>query len=147
MSFNKYRYYRKAIMTEMLINLPEVVSSKKFSNFTRLLAANLMKNPYLTLGRFFQSLSAEDLDHLLDLAEHEGDGDKAEEIVLITLLLAQAEGTLIYNENTMLDYVSMFKMMVAGCSLHRQGMLKCNFENMSFGTDASELVVFEPVKE
>lgn len=134
-------------MSEMLINLPEVVSSKKFSNFTRLLAANLIKNSYLTLGHFFKGLSDESLDHLLDLAEHEGDGDKAEEIVLITLILAQAEGTLIKNENTMLDYVSMFKMMVAGCSLHRQGILKCNFENMSFGADASELIIFEPVKE
>jgi hypothetical protein len=132
---------------EMLINLPEVVAAKRFSSFTRLLAANLMKNPYLTLGSFFKSLSAEDLDHLLDLAEHEGEGDKAEEIVLITLLLAQAEGTLVSNESRILEYCSMFKMMIAGCSLHRQGMLKCNFDNMSFGEDASELTVFEPIKE
>jgi len=38
-------------------------------------------------------------------------------------------------------------MMIAGTVLARKGMIKVNYENLSFNDDMGDKVVFEPIEE
>jgi len=147
--FNKEKFSNDEILKCYQIQLSEVVACKRFTASTRLLAANLMENPYHTVGNFFKKLSDEQLSHLSYLSEISDSEDQSEsaqvdELVILTLMLLQAEGTLISTEDEFMDAVGMFKMMIAGTSLNRKGLIRVNYENMSFNTDAQDKIVFEP---
>jgi len=125
------------------VQLPDVLAKKQFSNHTRLLAANLMNNPYMSVGNYLTNLSKADLDYMSGLTEA-GDSDpETQELMIITLMLLQAEGTIVACEDDVIDHLSTFKMMIAGASLGRKGLIKVNYENISFNTDMEDLVVFE----
>ena len=66
-----------------------------------------------------------------------------EDILLLTMMLASAEGS---NPTTLEDLqnkVSMFTIFIAGTSLYRKGLVKAYFKNMSFNDDSNKLIVFE----
>ena len=128
---------------EFYVQLPDVLAKKQYSASTRLLAANLMDNPYLTVGNYLTKLSQPELDHLCDLSEVPDDDPKLQELIIITLMLLQAEGTAVTSEDEVIDHLVTFKMMIAGASIGRKGYIKVNYENLSFNDDAGDLVVFE----
>jgi len=61
--------------------------------------------------------------------------------------MLQAEGTACTSEDEFISYISSFKMMIAGTVLARKGMIKVNYENLSFNDDMGDKVVFEPIEE
>lgn len=142
------------------INYQNVVACKEYSSVTRLLASDLMSNPYLTIGDFLQGLTDGDLKVLSDLCDITFDymkegkpygddtgGDKAfAECIMLTMLLSGAEGLdLIPDENVLTQRVGMFSMFVAMESLYRKGMVKLHHKNMSLGEDASDKIVVEKI--
>lgn len=125
------------------VQLPDVLAKKQFSNHTRLLAANLMDNPYMSVGNYLTNLSDVDLDYMSGLTEVVDTDPKLQELIIITLMLLQAEGTIVTCEDDVIDHLSSFKMMIAGAALGRKGLIKVNYENLSFNTDMADLIVFE----
>lgn len=129
------------------IELAKVVKDKKMMSVTRLLAAELMDTPYKTVGQFFQDLSDTDLETILDIVETNGEGERYGELLLITHMLNGAEGfTQFDNLDRITERVNQFAVYTVVTSLHRKGLVKVHFENMSFGEDMKEKVLVEKIE-
>lgn len=121
------------------INLMEVFKSKKWTQATKLLAAKLMDNPYYSIGMFLQTLTNSELEYFQEISEKQN----CDELVLLTLMLLHAEGTEVKDEMDFEQHFSSFKMFLAGTSLDRKGIIKVNYENFSFNSDAGDKIIFE----
>ena len=127
------------------VNYDKLSKDRSFLNVTRLLAIDLMNNPYLSIGAFVQGMSDADLSSFMDLIENQED-IAMENLLLITEMLAQAEGLaseshdqLHHRCNTMIGYITIE-------SLKRKGMVKVYYENMSFGEEFAKKVIVERVE-
>lgn len=128
--------------------LDKVISDKTMLSVTRLLAADLQTNPYLTVGQFLQGLSDGDLETLTEVCEDE-ENRHFPELIIISSLLVQAEGIV---EEAIEDdeFVEQLRHRIGALigflaieSLHRRGMVKVYYENMSFGEDMGGKVIVE----
>ena len=135
----------------MAIRFDKVSEDKSFLPVTRLLAIDIIKNPYLAVGDFMREISDQDIELLLDIADDE-DNCHFEELVLIPEMLAAAEG--IPNEYadekemiaTARARVAIFITYLTIESLARKDLIIIHRENMSFGDDAGDRVVAEKLK-
>jgi hypothetical protein len=135
----------------MAIRFDRVAEDKSFLPVTRLLAIDIIKNPYLVVGDFMKDISDQDIELLLDIADDE-DNCHFEELVLIPEMLAAAEG--IPNEYadekemiaTARARVAIFITYLTIESLARKDLIIIHRENMSFGDDAGDRVVAEKLK-
>ena len=128
---------------EYTICYSNVAKQKDLCNVTRVLAMDLIENPYLIVGDFFKNLSDGSLEELLSLVNRDDD-DAVSETLLLSEMLSKAEG-LTNSLEDMSKNIEMFRVLVAGTALHRKGMIRAYFENMSFGADAGELMLFEKI--
>ena len=55
----------------MEINFEKILTNNSILPMVRLLAADLMKNPYMSIGTFLQRARAEDLQLILEASEDE----------------------------------------------------------------------------
>jgi hypothetical protein len=129
------------------INYDMVVKSKSCLAVTRLLAADLMNKPYMTVGDFMRGLTDEDLETLAGITDNE-DNPKYEDLILITQMLCSAEGL----ENTfdigeVNERMSQFILLLTCEQLARKGMVKIYHENMSFGPDMENKIVVEKLED
>ena len=135
----------------MAIRFDKVAEDKSFLPVTRLLAIDIIKNPYLVVGDFMREISDQDIDLLLDIADDE-DNCHFEELILISEMLAAAEG--IPNEyandkeliETARTRISILLTYLTMESLARKNLIILHRENMSFGDDAGDRVVAEKLK-
>ena len=129
------------------VNCAEVVKSKDCLAVTRLLAADLIAKPYLQVGDWIKNVSDTDLQTLINGAEpDENDEYKLEDILLVVMMLRQAEGLAPMKDD---------EEFRAGCgqlvtllvieSLHRKGLVRAFHENMSFGDDMGDKIVVEKI--
>ena len=136
-------------MHDILVNTKAVADCEDLSPVVRQLANNLLKNEYITVGSWLRSLSDSDIEYLSDVVEiRESDelyNEASEEVVLLTLLLIHAEGIYPETMHELSHHTGAFKMFVAGTSLARQGLAIAYYENMSFGDDVNDRVVFKKV--
>jgi len=129
------------------INYDMVIQSKEHLAVTRLLAADLMNNPYMTVGDFMRELTNEDLNTLIGVADDE-DSPRYEDLVLISQMLCSAEGL----ENTfdieeVQNRIAQLILLLTCEQLARKGMVKIYRENMSFGPDMHDKVVVEKLED
>lgn len=129
------------------INYDMVVKSKNCLAVTRLLAADLMNNPYMTVGDFMRDLTDEDLSTLTDITDNE-DNPKYEDMILIAQMLCAAEGL----ENTfdieeVHNRMSQFILLLTCEELARKGLVKIYHENMSFGPDMENKIIVEKLDD
>jgi len=136
-------------MHDILVNTQAVADCEDLSPVVRQLANTLLKNEYITVGSWLRSLSDSDIEYLSDVVEiRESDelyNEASEEVVLLTLLLIHAEGIYPETMHELSHHTGAFKMFVAGTSLARHGLAIAYYENMSFGDDVSDRVVFKKV--
>ncbi len=133
-------------MSEWMLHLDKIRNNKKSSAITRMLAATLQLNPYMTIGQFLKNLNDDDLHSLLEKTEDIGpENEGTEDVLLITMMLAQAEGTSAETMETLLENVNAMCIFIAGTSLARKGLVKAYYDNMSFGADMREALVFERI--
>ena len=144
-------------LTDYTVNYQNVADNKDFSSVTRLLATQLMRNPYLSIGDFFKNLSDSDLQTLSGMADalynhfggEETSADKKahnimSECVMLTMLLSGAEGLdSIPTAEVIQQRLSQFIMFVSCESLHRKGLVKLHHNNISFGDDSADKIVVE----
>lgn len=126
--------------TGYTVNLNNVIKDTSILAITRLLAHNLLNNPYFTLKDFLTSITDDDLAILNQKAED----TELEDIMLITLMLIQGEG-LEFNENDekLRNNIGQMIMFLTIETLARKGLVKAYRENMSFGDDVGDRIIVE----
>lgn len=130
-------------MQNYFVHFDVIAKMEDYHEDTRELATALAAHPYDTLERFFTTVSDEYLGYMLDLcdiADH--DDPRVDELIVVTLMLIQAEGVIIDTYEAMIDRVEQFKMMCGGIELARQGVVQVKYENLSFGEDMYDKIVF-----
>jgi hypothetical protein len=140
--------------TDFDINYDNVISCKECLSMTRILAADLKSNPYMTVGDFLMNVSKSDLAILSDIVEqhmgYEEDDEVTDErmadFVLMTEMLSRAEGLISEDDDDLTRKINQFMVMVTMESLYRKGLIKLYHENMSFGKDVEHRIVAEKIK-
>ena len=136
-------------INDFAINLAEVVKHESLPPVTRNLAKRLMRDSYMTIGQWLGSISNDDLELLSEIVEATPDDDTYEDaceaIVLMTLMLARSEAVYPESMEDISSYTGTFKMMVAGTTLARKGLVECFYQNMSFGADSKDKVIFKRI--
>lgn len=128
------------------INLDRISQEKTFLSMTRLLAIDLMNNPYLSIGSFVKNLSDKDIDEFMELVEN--DSDMAmENMLLITELLAGAEGLPSENMSELTERCNIMTSYLTIESLARKKLVIVHHENMSFGEEFNKKIIVERIKD
>jgi len=129
------------------VNLERVIEDKQTYSIIRLLAVDMQKNPYITVGEWLKSLSNKDVQSLVeDIADADESNDEAmQSLVLGTLMLSRAEQVFIESDEELAKAAEMFRIFIVISSLDRKGMARAIYKNMSFGEDAKNLNVAEKI--
>lgn len=125
------------------VNLDRVIEDKNTHPIIRLLAVDLQKNAYVTVGTWLLSLSDNDIQSLIDDVVEASDDDEVgmQSLILGTLMLSRAEQVFIDNEEQLAQASEMFRIFIVISSLQRKGMAQALYKNMSFGEDAAQLPI------
>lgn len=131
-------------MVEFDINYANVATSELLCEATRSLARDRMTNPYMTVGEYFKSLNDEYLEQLLEIANREDD-DSFSELILLSEMLSRGEGVITEGDKEIGENVGYIRMLIAAVSLHRKGMVKVNYDKISFSRDMMDCVIIEKI--
>lgn len=131
------------------INLDKVIESPDFCSIVKMTAVKMKKNPYMTLGDFFKSLTLTDLTVLnliVTMAIEEDDVQSIDNLIVLVEMLSRAEGTETDEIKTATSNVNYFCTLVTLCSLAHKGLIKAVYENMSFGADMKDKQIAEIIE-
>lgn len=128
--------------TPFHVNFAQVLAQKDFMAVTRMLAADIMSNPYMSVGDFMCKLSDEELRTLVEITEYE-EHERLDEVLLISEMLAAAEGLEGATVNTSHERINQFCIFLVLESMKRKGLVKLHYENMSFGDDFKDKIIAE----
>jgi hypothetical protein len=124
------------------LNFHEITINKDLMAVTRLLAADMMKNPYVNVGEYIGELSDSDLKALLE-AE---DKNRYEDLILLSEMLATAEGgDQAPTDEVFKDRTNHLITLLVIESLGRKGLVRVYRENMSFHDDMKDKIVVEKI--
>jgi hypothetical protein len=129
------------------VNFKHVANEKSLLSSTRLLALDLTKNPYTTIGGFLKNLSNGDLEELVKIIDTGEHHSHFEDLMLISMMLAAAEGTVGNTLDTACENLNAFNTYVICESLSRKGLAKVHHENMSFGYDMKDKMFVEKLDD
>ena len=136
------------MLNEFVIDLEKVTKQSDMLAVTRLLAANLINNPYMTVGDFMEGLSDNDLEALLDIAEAidtDVDNHRSAELMLIAEMLAKAEGVTTEILTHAMDHINALITFLSIEGLARKGLVKVYRERFSLGEDMATQIICEPL--
>ena len=114
----------------------------------RLLAVDMQKNPYVTLGDWFRGLGSSSVLELQELAEacyeDPDNADALEQMMLLAMMLASAEGTCdMQDMEKNHRQLGMLMSLITIISLERKGMVRVFYENLTLGDDMGSAVIVE----
>lgn len=124
------------------VNYAEVLKAKDVLSVTKLLATQLMQNPYMTVGDFLKSIPDGDLMTLID---EEGD-KRLSDHLLISEMLATAEG--LDSSKDLEEFRGRSAQLLGFLiieSLKRKGLVKAYYENMSFDESLGDKIIVEKI--
>jgi hypothetical protein len=122
------------------INYEKIVKTKDILPMVRLLAADLMQNPYMTLGAYFQTAKDTDLELILEASEDDED-ERLSDILLMAEMLAKAEGVITEDIDDVHTHLNIFITLAAVASLDRKDLIDADYDVMSFGEEFAKHVV------
>jgi len=133
---------------DYFLNYKEIANAEWVLPTIRLLAIDLQKCPYISLGDWFKSLSNRSIDELQEMAENvDEDPDNeqyVEQAMLLSMMLSGAEGTAdVKNMETTRHQLSMLLSLITFESLARKGLVRVYRENYTLGDDMGEKIVVE----
>lgn len=128
--------------TPLQLNFDKIAVHKDFLSITRMLAVDMMKNPYITPSDFLKSLSNEELQTLMEISDDD-EHERMDEIMLIAEMLATGEGLEAATLNIATERVNQFCIFLVLESLSRKNLVKLHYENMSFGEDYKDKIIAE----
>jgi hypothetical protein len=116
------------------INYEKVFKTNDILPMVRLLAAELMKNPYMTIGSYLQRARDSDLQLILEASEDEED-ERLSDILLMAEMLAKAEGVETECIEDVYKHLNSFITLAAVASLERKKLIIADYDVMSFGEE------------
>ena len=116
------------------INYEKVFKTNDILPMVRLLAAELMKNPYMTIGSYLQRARDSDLQTILEASEDEED-ERLSDILLMAEMLAKAEGVETECIEDVYKHLNSFITLAAVASLERKKLIIADYDVMSFGEE------------
>lgn len=122
------------------VNYEKILKTKDVLPMVRLLAADLMANPYMTLGTYFQTAKDTDLELILEASEDEED-ERLSDILLMAEMLARAEGVTTEDFDDVHNHLNIFITLAAVASLDRKDLIDADYDVMSFGEEFSKHIV------
>jgi len=126
------------------VNYAEVLKAKDVLSVTKLLATQLMNNPYTSVGDFLQSVPDADLFTLI--ADENGEKHYGD-LILISEMLATAEGL---DSSEDFDKFKDRSAQLLGFliieSLKRKGFVKVHYENMTFDESMGDKIIVEKME-
>lgn len=122
------------------INYENIVKTKNILPMVRLLAADLMQNPYMTVGMYMQEAKDTDLELIMEISEDEED-ERLSDILLMAEMLARAEGVSSPDIETVNNHINSFISLAAVTLLDRKGFVDAEYNNMSFGEEFAQHIV------
>jgi|LakMenE18May11ns_1017448.scaffolds.fasta_scaffold9622321_2 hypothetical protein len=128
------------------LNYEVIASSTNICPTIRLLAIDLQKNPYISIGDWVQSLSDNSFAEIYELASTDDeDSFEMEQMLLLTLMLSHAEGTSLPNDDMegMNRQLAVLRQLIVMCSLEKKGFVRCHYENFTLGEDMGDRIVVE----
>jgi hypothetical protein len=120
------------------LNYDKIIESPDFSAVAKQVLVSLRKQPYMSLGEFFDKLTNTDLTALnftIDLAMEHGDAMAVGDLIVIVHALSSAEGVVATNDQEATDNINYFMQLVTCESLARKGLVRVFHENFTFGQD------------
>lgn len=123
----------------MHINLEKVLSDRAIPSPVRLLAADIQRCPYMTVGDFFKNLSDTDVLALSEIVDNQTESDM-ENLLLMTIMLAKAEGADgAWDDKALLaKQLSKLQVLITITSLERKGIVRVWYENYTLGNDMDD---------
>lgn len=132
------------------LNYGNIAQAEWLCPTIRLTALDLQKNPYISVGEWFQKLNDNSLRELQEIAENafenpdHPDNEDIEQMMILAMMLASAEGTDdIGNMEHMKKQLSKIVMLVTLVSLERKGLVRIWYENMTLGADMEGVPLVE----
>jgi len=123
------------------INLDKIQEYPNILAVTKLLALKIQKNPYMSIGNFLLNLSDQDLQIITSIEEND---PLMEDLLMMSFLLARAEGVENGTTELITRHLNMFQGFVVMESLYRKGLVNLYHENLSFGEEDGDKIIAEP---
>lgn len=135
--------------TSFYVNYDMVIETKSLLPVTRLLALDLKKNPYMSIGDFLKDMPDNQLEELLNHTNDlNGENSVLGDFIIMSMMLAAAEGLDSYaDSDTAQKWANSFISYLALESLHRKGLVKLHRENLSFGDDYKDKIIVEKIQQ
>lgn len=136
---------------EFYIDFARVANTEDLLPTVRLTALSLSNNPYLSLGDWFKGLNENSFKEVYDMVNETFENHDApvmEQLMLLTMMLSSAEGTLIASSNNLDELgkqMEVFRNYVAIVSLERKGLVRVFYENLTLGGDMGDKIVVEKI--
>lgn len=128
------------------VNYAKVLDQRDMLPVTRLLAADVLSNPYMPVGDFIAGLSDASLDELIDVCNDENH-PHFEELIIIAEMLSAAEGLESGTLNVIHERTNHLITLIAIEGLARKGLVKVHHKNMSFGEDMGDKIIVEKLDD
>ena len=128
-------------------DMEKIIRAEGLLPITKSVAKMLMKNQYLSLGKFFTRISDENLQTLMEIIDDADNefNDGMEDVVLMTEMLSRAEGVPTESIEDITENVNYFGACVTCVSLARKGLVRVFYDNMSFGKDLDDQILVEKI--
>ena len=128
-------------------DMEKIIRAEGLLPITKSVAKLLLKNQYLSLGKFFKRISDEHLQELMEIIDDADNefNDGMEDIVLMTEMLSRAEGVPSESIEDITENVNYFGACITCVSLARKGLVRVYYDNMSFGRDQGDKVLVEKI--
>jgi len=120
------------------INLEKIQEYPNILAVTKLLALKIQNNPYMRVGNFLKNLSDADLKTLMSIDEND---PHMEDILMMSFLLARAEGVDNCTVGLITLHTSMLQNFITAESLYRKGLIEFYHDKWSFGEEADDKVI------
>jgi hypothetical protein len=114
----------------------------------RLLAIDLQKKSYVTVGDWFRGLADSSVYELQELTEtcyEDPDNvESMEQMMLLAMMLASGEGTCDMNDmEKNRTQLGMLMSLITVVGLERKGFVRVFYENLTLGDDMGSAVIVE----
>ncbi len=129
------------------MNLDRIIVDKKIHSMIRLLAVEIQRNPYITVGEWLKSMNDDECESLCDHLVESDSADSMSDLILLGIMLTRTESVFIETDSDLAQAASKMRMFLSISSLHRKGFVRARYENMSFGEDADKLIIAEKIDE
>ena len=139
----------------MIGNIDRILETNIAHPLIKKAARKLKSEQYFMPSEFFKKLTRHDSEILGEMASiltdeeipDEKKGEEYQNIILLTSVLSMAEAVYLEEEDEILGAVRITAVMCIANHLHRKGLVKCHYENMTYGPEGMEKIIMERIRE